>query len=76
MPLHGMKHLLAKQGWLCPAIHLALNKLHFGHMRFDHVVIDQPGQTSLHRIFVFFYSRSKGLKFWKSTLSTPGQLSI
>lgn len=58
MPLHGVKHSLAEQGKASTAIHLALNKLQFGHMFFNHAVFARIIQIRVYRISIFFYRKS------------------
>src|SRR6266571_1321189 len=59
----------------CLAISLSFDQFQLGHMAFHHAVIDPPGETSSHRVFVFLNSSGKGLEFGKFAafyLSQPG----
>ncbi len=41
--LHCMQNALAEKRKTGLAVHLSLNELQFGHMPFDHPIIDRPG---------------------------------
>src|SRR5260370_9637039 len=63
MWLQGVKHELAEQRKACSAILLSFNQFQLGHVSLNHAVIDPPGETSSHGIFVFLDSRGKRLEF-------------
>ncbi len=63
MWLQGVKHALAEQRKACSAIPLSFNQFQLGHVSLNHAVIDPPGQTSSHGIFVFLDSSGKRLEF-------------
>jgi hypothetical protein len=70
-----MKHPLAEQREACPTIPLSFNQFELGHMALNHAIINPPGETSSHGVFVFLNARSKGLEFGKFAvfyLSKPG----
>jgi len=58
------------------AVCLSFDQFEFGHMTFSHAVIDPPGETGSHRIFVFLDASSKGLKFGKFAAFHLGQPGI
>src|SRR5713226_260012 len=75
LALHGMKNPFAQEGKFGSAIALPFDQFQLGHMSFNHAVIDPPGETSSHGIFVFLYPSSKGLEFRKLAafhLGKPG----
>src|SRR5437660_11089171 len=51
-----MQHPLAEQRKVCLPIALSFDQLQLGHMPFHHAVIDPPGETCSHRLFVFLDS--------------------
>ncbi|SRR6266487_3629298 len=63
--LECMKHPFAQQRKACPAIPLSFDQFELGHVAFDYAIVDPPGETSSHRIFVFLDPSSKGLEFGK-----------
>ena len=60
-----MKHPLAEQREACPTIPLSFNQFELGHMALNHTIINPPGETSSHGVFVFLYSSGKRLEFGK-----------
>jgi len=60
-----MKHPLAEQREACPAVPLSFNQFQLGHLSLNHTIIEPPGETSSHGVFVFLNPRSKGLEFGK-----------
>jgi hypothetical protein len=71
--LDSVKHPLAQGRKSGLAIHLPLDELELCHMSFDHAVIDPPGETSSHGIFVFLDPSRKGLEFGKMAVFQPPQ---
>src|SRR6266700_7383829 len=70
-----MKHPLAEQGKASPAIALSFDQFELGHVSLHSAIIDPPGETSFHCIFVFLDPSRKGLEFGKMAvfhLSKPG----
>ncbi len=70
-----MKNPFAQKGKSGSAIALPFDQFQLGHMSFNHAVIDPPGETSSHSLFVFLYPNSKGLQFGKFAsfhLGKPG----
>lgn len=71
-----MKYPLAQQSKPSPAIHRSFEQLQLRDMAFNHAVVDRPSQPSLYRVFVLFYSGSKGLEFWQLALCDFGQPGV
>ena len=65
VPLQCVKDSLAEQRKACLTIALSFDQFQLGHVSLDHAVIDPPGETSSHRIFVFLDPSGKGLQFGK-----------
>src|SRR6266700_8278145 len=64
-PLDCVKHPFSEQREGCPTIALSFDQFQLGHVSLDHAVIDPPGETSSHGVFVFLHSSSKRLEFRK-----------
>src|SRR5260370_42362440 len=62
-----MKDPLAEQRKACLTIPLSFDQFQLGHLSLDHPVIDPPGETSSHGIFVFLNPSSKRLEIGKLT---------
>jgi hypothetical protein len=60
--LQCMQHSLAEQGKASLAVALSFDEFQFGHMAFDHAIVDPPGEAIFHRIFVFLDSSGKRLE--------------
>jgi hypothetical protein len=58
-----MEHALAQEWKARPAIALSFDQFQLGHVSLHHAVIDPPGETSSHRVFVFLNPSRKGLEF-------------
>ena len=58
-----MKDAFAQERKACPTISLSFDQFQLRHVPLHHPVTDPPSETSSHGIFVFLYSRSKGLEF-------------
>src|SRR5713226_2498932 len=71
-----MKYSLAEQRKASLAIPLSFDQFQLRHVTLDHAVIDPPGETSSHGIFVFLHSSSKGLEFGKVAAFHLGQPGI
>ncbi len=67
LSLECVEHTLAEQRKACLTIALSFDQFHLGYLSLDHSVIDPPGQTRSHSIFVFLDPSSKGLEFGKLT---------
>ena len=67
LSLEYVKHTLAEQRKACLTIPLSFDQFQLGHLSLDHPVIDPPGETSSHGLFVFLDPSSKGLEFGKLT---------
>ncbi len=67
-PLDGVKHPFAEQRKARPTIPLPFDQFQLGHVSLDHAVIDPPGETSSHGVFVFLHPSRKRLEFRKVTL--------
>ena len=63
--LQCMQHPLAQQRKASLAIALSFDQFQFGHMAFDHAIVDPPGEAIFHGIFVFLDSSGKRLDFRK-----------
>src|SRR6266567_3542091 len=48
-----MKYPLAEQRKARPTIPLSFDQFQLGHMSLHHTIIDPPGETGSHRVFVF-----------------------
>jgi hypothetical protein len=68
-----MEYPLTEQRKASLSIHLTLNELELRYMSFNHAVIDPPGETSSHGIFVFLDSSGKGLEWRQVCCFPPGQ---
>ena len=71
--LEGMKHPFAEQWKACSTISLPFEQFQLCDVSLDHPVIDPPGKTGSHRLFVFLYSNGKGLEFGKVAALHLGQ---
>src|SRR6266700_2491951 len=67
-PLDCVKHPFSEQREGCPTIALSFDQFQLGHVSLDHAVIDPPGETSSHGVFVFLYPSRKRLEFRKVAL--------
>ena len=63
-----MNNPLAKQRKTSSAIALSFDQFQFGHMAFDHAIVDPPGEAIFHGVFVFLDSSGKGLDIMTSFL--------
>ncbi len=63
--LERMKDAFSQQRKAHPAIALSFDQFQFRHLSLDHAVVDPPGETSSHCIFVFLDPSRKGLEFGK-----------
>jgi len=73
--LHSMKDAFAEQRKARFTIPLSFDQFQLSYLPFDHAIIDPPGETISHRVFVFLDPSSKGLKFRKGAalhLGKPG----
>ena len=61
--LQCMQYPLAEQRKASLAIALSFDKFQFGHMAFNHAIVDPPGEAIFHGIFVFLDSSGKRLEF-------------
>ena len=71
-----MKNPFSQERKIGSTIALSFDQFELGHLSFNHAVINPPGETSSHGIFVFFYSSSKGLEFSKLAAFHLGKPSI
>lgn len=70
-----MKDALAQQWKARSPIALSFDQFQLRHVSLDHAVIDPPGQTISHCVFVFLDPSSKRLEFGEPAafnLSQPG----
>src|SRR5258707_7820715 len=67
-PLDGVKHPFSEQRKARPTIPLPFDQFELGHVSLDHAVIDPPGETSSHGVFVFLHPSRKRLEFRKGAL--------
>jgi hypothetical protein len=70
-----MENALAQEWKGRPAIALSFDQFQLGHVPIHPAIIDPPGETSFHCIFVFLDPSRKGLEFGKMAvfhLSKPG----
>src|SRR5712692_5717085 len=61
-----MKDTFSQQRKARPTITLSFDQFELGHVSLNHAIIDPPGETSFHRVFVLLHSHSKRLEFGKS----------
>src|SRR5260370_26603513 len=74
-PSESMKHPHTKERKNGLSIPLSFDQFQLRHMTLDHSIVDPPGETSSHCVFVFLDPSSKGLEFWKIAavhLGKPG----
>src|SRR5260221_3469784 len=68
-----MQHPLAEQRKASLAIALSVDQFQFGHMAFDHAIVDPPGEAIFHGIFVSLDSSGKRLEWRQVCCLLPGQ---
>src|SRR5579884_615947 len=71
-----MKDPFSQQRKACSTIALSFDQFQLGDVSLDHAVIDPPGQTISHRVFVFLDPRGKGEQFRNLAAFYLGQPSI
>src|SRR6266536_5230871 len=76
LALHGVKDPFSEKGKSCSAITLSFDQFQLCHVPFNHAIVDPPGETSPHSVFVFFYPRGKRLQFGKVAALHLGEPSI
>src|SRR5258706_2893781 len=67
-PLDGVKHPFSEQRKARPTIPLPFDQFQLSHVSLDHAVIDPPGETSSHAVFVFLHPSRKRLECSKVAL--------
>ncbi len=71
-----MKHAFAEKRKARPAISLPFDELQLCHVSLHNAVVDPPGETGSHCVFIFLNPRGKGLEFRQFTAFYLGQPSI
>lgn len=71
-----MEHALTEQGKACFSVSLPFDEFQLVHMAFDHAVIDPPGETGSHCLFVFLDSSGKRPEFGDLAAGYLGQPGI
>src|SRR5260370_16055937 len=64
-PSESMKQPLTQERKTGPPIPLSFDQFQLRHMTLDHSIVDPPGETSSHCVFVFLDPSSIRLEFWK-----------